>query len=265
MTFGTSDHTFVLCAYKESPFLEECLQSLLAQTVKTNVLIATSTPCDATRELAKRYSVKLYVRDGNPGIADDWNYAVSCADTSLVTVAHQDDTYEPEYAAHLLTAANKMDNLLIFFTNYGELRNGAKVDDNQLLRIKRLMLTPVRDGRFATSRWMRRRILSCGSAICCPSVTLNMSKLPRPPFIAEFRSNLDWAAWERFSKLPGAFYYDSKVMMHHRIHQESETSALIKDDTREKEDLAMLERFWPSFIAKLLFKFYRRGQESNQL
>lgn len=53
--------------------------------------------------------------------------------------------------------------------------------------------------------------------------------------------------------------------MHHRIHQESETSALIKDDTREKEDLAMLERFWPSFIAKLLFKFYRRGQESNQL
>lgn len=60
-----------------------------------------------------------------------------------------------------------------------------------------------------------------------------------PPFIAEFRSNLDWAAWERFSKLPGAFYYDSKVLMHHRIHQESETSALIKDDTREKEECSL--------------------------
>ena len=81
MTFGPSDHTFVLCAYKESPFLEECLQSLLAQTVKTDVLIATSTPCEATRSLSRRYDVPLHVREGKSGIADDWNYAVSCATT----------------------------------------------------------------------------------------------------------------------------------------------------------------------------------------
>lgn len=159
MTFGPSDHTFVLCAYKESPFLEECLQSLLAQTVKTNVLIATSTPCDATRELAKRTPLSCTFGMEILGSLMMELRSKLLLTLLFVTVAHQDDTYEPEYAAHLLTAANKMDNLLIFFTNYGELRNGAKVDDNQLLRIKRLMLTPVRDGRFATSRWMRRRIL----------------------------------------------------------------------------------------------------------
>lgn len=265
MTFGPSDHAFVLCVYKESPFLEECLQSLLAQTVKTNVLIATSTPCDATRELARRYSVKLFIRDGKPGIADDWNYAVSCAETSLVTIAHQDDTYEPEYAAHLLAAANSVDNLLIFFTNYGELRNGEKVDENQLLRVKRMLLAPIKDGKHSSSCWLRRRVMSVGSPICCPSVTLNMAGLPVVPFEKTFKCDLDWDAWERYSRLGGDFYYDSQVLMHHRIHEGSETTALIKDDTRTMEDFAMLRRFWPSSIARLINHFYGKSQTSNDL
>ena len=37
-------HTFVICAYKESAFLEECILSLKKQTVRSNILIATSTP-----------------------------------------------------------------------------------------------------------------------------------------------------------------------------------------------------------------------------
>ena len=36
-------HTFAVCAYKESEYLEECVKSLLEQTVKTNIIMATST------------------------------------------------------------------------------------------------------------------------------------------------------------------------------------------------------------------------------
>ena len=39
-----NDHTFAICAYKESPYLEECIKSLKNQTIKSNILIATSTP-----------------------------------------------------------------------------------------------------------------------------------------------------------------------------------------------------------------------------
>ncbi len=28
------NHTFVICAYKESPYLEECIQSLMNQRIK---------------------------------------------------------------------------------------------------------------------------------------------------------------------------------------------------------------------------------------
>ena len=37
-------HTFVICAYQESEYLEECIRSLMRQTVKSEILMATSTP-----------------------------------------------------------------------------------------------------------------------------------------------------------------------------------------------------------------------------
>ena len=39
-------HTFLVLAYKESQYLEECIKSVTNQTVPTNVVIGTSTPND---------------------------------------------------------------------------------------------------------------------------------------------------------------------------------------------------------------------------
>ena len=36
------DHTFAICAYKESPFLQECIESLKKQTIATNIIMTTS-------------------------------------------------------------------------------------------------------------------------------------------------------------------------------------------------------------------------------
>ena len=38
------DHSFAVCAYGESPYLDECLRSLVVQTVKSHIFIITSTP-----------------------------------------------------------------------------------------------------------------------------------------------------------------------------------------------------------------------------
>ena len=35
------NHTFAICAYKESQYLEECIKSLQNQTVKSNIIMAT--------------------------------------------------------------------------------------------------------------------------------------------------------------------------------------------------------------------------------
>ena len=46
-------HTFVICAYKESPYLEECIKSLKKQTLKSEIIISTSTPNDLIKKLAE--------------------------------------------------------------------------------------------------------------------------------------------------------------------------------------------------------------------
>ena len=51
-------HTFVICAYKESEFLEECVESLKKQTIKSNIIMVTSTPNEHIKKIANKYGIK---------------------------------------------------------------------------------------------------------------------------------------------------------------------------------------------------------------
>ena len=115
------------------------------------------------------------------------------------------------------------------------------------------------------SRFVSRRILSFGSAICCPAVTLVKSMVPEGLFEDNMKSNIDWQAWERLSKNKGAFVYVSIPLMEHRIHEESTTSDLLKDSARRAEDLTVFRKFWPRPVALLIEHVYQKGEKSNQL
>lgn len=259
-----TSHTFVICAYGESPYLEDCIKSVCDQTVKTNVIMTTATINKHIEKLAEKYNIKLFTKQGKPSIASDWNFAIKMANTPLVTIAHQDDVYESRYAEELLLMGCQLDRLLIYFTNYDEIRGNKQVESNTLLNIKRALLSPLRNGRFQGSRIVRRRILSLGSAICCPSVTVNKNNIPLPLFQEGMGSNLDWQAWERLSRYTGSFYYNDSILMHHRIHEDSETTRLINDKTRGSEDLAMFELFWPKPVAIIINKAYSLSEKSNR-
>ena len=73
-------HTFAVCAYKDSPYLEECLRSVTSQTVKSEVICCTSTPSSYIRELTARYQVPLYERDGASNIREDLNLLTAYPD-----------------------------------------------------------------------------------------------------------------------------------------------------------------------------------------
>lgn len=259
------DHTFALCAYGESPHLADCAGSLVAQTVKTNVIISTSTPNDHIRSIAAKFDLPLFVNDGLPSISHDWNCAIGHCSTPLVTIAHQDDLYLPQFAESALDAMSQSASPLISFTDYGEVRDGRNADVSKLLNVKRTLLAPLKGRMAQSSRFVRRRILSLGSSICCPSVTFCLPNLPNPLFLDDMKCDLDWDAWERFSKLEGEFIYIPKLLMRHRIHEGSETTALIEDNTRGLEDLQMLKRFWPSPIAHFVNRIYSTSQDSNSI
>lgn len=263
--FSKEDFTFVICAYKESPYLEECICSLLRQKLPVSVILVTSTPNEHIENLTKKYKLEYYINTGESGIAQDWNFGLKMAKGRVVTIAHQDDIYEPYFTWKVLKNINKHQRPLIAFTDYGEIRNAQSVTKNRLLNIKRIMLFPLRCTILQNAKFVRRRILSFGAPICCPSVTYIKENLPEPIFTPGYRSDLDWQAWEKISRLSGAFVYCKDILMYHRIHEESETTAIIADNDRTKEDYEMFCKFWPKWIARIIEHFYKKGEVSNEI
>jgi len=257
-------HTFAICAYGESPFLKACINSLMNQTASGRIIMITSTPNRYIKEISEQYKIPLYI-NAEGGIVQDWNFAYRKADTPYVTITHQDDIYLPDYRSHLLSVLASEEMPLIYFTDYVEIRDGKKVISNSLLRVKRAMLLPLRFKKLRHSKFVRRRILSLGSPICCPSVTFIKRNIPEEPFTVGFRSDEDWEAWERLSKLSGGFIYDPRKNVAHRIHEKSETSLILQDNVRITEDYLMFCKFWPVFIAKILAKIYSASEKSNDL
>lgn len=258
-------HSFAICAYKESKYLEECILSLKQQTMRSEIIMATSTPNEYISGLAKKYSIPLYVNEGEGGITQDWNFALSKVSTKYATIAHQDDIYESEYAENVVSEMEKMKRPLIAFTDYYETRNGHKVYDTTMLKIKRIMLAPLKIKAFRNSKFVRRRSLALGDAICCPSVCMCLDNIERPIFHNKYRSCEDWEAWEKISRFKGAFVYIPKPLMSHRIHEESATTAIIHDNARVQENYEMYCKFWPGFIAKLINRVYTKSEKSNEL
>lgn len=260
-----TNHTFAICAYGESPFLEECIQSCIGQTQRTNILLATSTPNAYIKNLGGKYGIPVYVNRGESGITQDWNFAYARCRTEFITIAHQDDIYKERYVECVLRMMKKSHKPLIAFTDYYEIRNGMEVKSNRLLKIKRFLLLPLRIRCFAGSRFVRRRILSLGTPICCPSVTFARTNLPEEVFLNGYLASEDWQAWERLSRLKGEFIYCASPLMCHRIHRESETTKLVEENIRTKEDREMFEKFWPRPVAKWIAGFYAKSEESNRL
>lgn len=264
MPYKSYDHTFVVCAYGESPYLLDCLNSLRNQSLPSKIIVSTTTPNTHIANLCAKYSIEMFINKGLPGIGRDWNRALSHVKTPLATIAHQDDVYLPGYTESMLNNFNKARNPLIYFCDYGEIRDSGIRDGSALLRIKRLMLLPLRNRNLWRNISLRRLILAFGSPIGCPAVSYNLEKLSLPLFNEKMKCSLDWDAWERISKLQGEFIYESSIHMRHRIHSESETSHLIEDDTRTKEDYEMMRRFWPRPIARYLTRLYKLSQKSNR-
>jgi len=260
-----SNHSFVICAYKESQFLEECIQSILRQTVKSKVLLVTSTPNQYISKIANNFDIEYVVNNGKKGMVQDWNYAYRQAKTKYVTLAHQDDVYSDNYTEEMVKEMKRAKAPLIAFTDYNEIRNGKIVKTNTMLQIKRIMLLPLKFRMFFKSRFVRRRILSFGCPICCPSVMFNKDNLPEEVFQVGYRSCEDWQAWEKLSKLKGEFIYCTKTLTYHRIHEDSATTAIIGDNVRSKEDYDMFRKFWPNRIAKGLAKMYAKSEQSNNM
>ena len=92
--------------------------------------------------MAKRYGISVIVNQNSTGIAGDFDFGLQSGKTDYVTIAHQDDTYEPQYLEKILEAID--DDCIIAFTDYYEKHSDGVHTTNRNLKIKRLLLTPLK-------------------------------------------------------------------------------------------------------------------------
>jgi hypothetical protein len=260
-------HSFAVMAYKDSPWLTACLDSLMSQTVNSEIFITTSTPSLYIDETAKRYGIQVFVTEPGKGIAHDWNFSFASANTKYVTLAHQDDVYVSHYTERCIKAAEKFDDTLICFTAYSELINDDKERSSTLmLNVKKLL-------RFAfmpfkkniSSKTWKKLSQAFGTPIPCPTVMFNKERLGDFTFSEKYKVSLDWDAWLRMSAMNGRFVFVPEILVKHRIHPGSATTEGIKANVRQQEDFEIYCRIWPKFMARILTRFYAGSYKSNKV
>ncbi len=261
-----TNHTFVVCAYKESQFLEQCVQSLIKQTIHTNIMMVTSTPNEHISSIAEKYNIPLLIRDGASDICKDWNYACSVAKTEWVTVAHQDDCYDSRYVEELLKSIKKdkkSSKASIFITDYKPIKHGMISRDANCI-IRKLLKTPLRISWLAKHKKVRAMTLALGNSICCPTVTYHKTVTGEPVFTSELKYNIDWDTFLKYALYDAPFLYVPKALVFYRIHNESTSAEYIADSRRVKDDIYMFNRFWPKWFTEFIMIFYKRAYKTYE-
>ncbi len=256
-------HSFVVPAHGRSPHLEACLASLQAQTLRSPIVVATATPFADLHDVAAAYGARVVINADGGGIGRDWNFALAQASTPWVTLAHQDDVYLPEFASRSMALATASPDVALVLTGYAELLGSSTRSMSAMLLIKRALLELGFLGRrVARRRGARLRLLRFGCPVPCPSVTVRVDA-GLPLFREDLRVNLDWDAWARLASADASFAYERDVLMLHRIHDASETSAGVREGVRAREDLMMFRRFWPAPVARVLARAYALSYQSG--
>ena len=261
---SNTDHTFVIPAYGDSAFLEACLKALVIQTVKSRVIIATSTPSSYIEGISVKYNIPVFINKESSGIASDWTFACACCKSKYITIAHQDDIYLPDYTERLTSAMKKSPRSLIAFSDYKEIYDGLLRGDTLLLNIKRTILFPFfLFHQTLSAKIFKKALLAGGSSICCPSVMFNRENIGEISFNTEMSINMDWFFWWTLAGRNGTFVFIKETLMLHRIHSASETSNGLASNRRQSEDKYMFRKIWPKPIAAILTKLYSFSYISN--
>lgn len=264
--YTVKDHTFVICAHAESPFLEDAVRSIESQTQLGHVLVTTSTPNDHIAGICESHGLPLIVNRKESSIALDWNFGYDQAQSRLVTIVHQDDVYEPAFLERVVRALNACRrDVGVVHTGYYELRAAERVDGNGILRVKHVMNKAFNRAMMGNGVAAKRRALSFGDFVCCPSVTFAKEIVGPSVFDVVHLDSCDWRTWLSLANRNIRFLYVPEPLMGHRIHAESATSQIIKRNVRAAEDLEILESLWPRPVAHALASVYSRCEKSNEV
>lgn len=241
-------HTFVILAHDESDDLEECIKSVVNQSVKSNVVIATSTPNDYIIDLASNYSLGVMVNKAKSNKGRDYNFAINSFDTKLITIAHQDDLYDRNYTKEIISCYKKNTDATIIFTDNYEIHEETKIKKSKKLFWKRYFLFPLKFSFFQNKKFFKLRCLRRNKYICTSSITFVKENISGDIFPTNLTYNNDWKGLIDLAKKNSKFVYLKKDLVGYRIDNNKDNRKKIR------EDRDILKSLYPKWYYKLVVK-----------
>ena len=249
-------HTFVILAYNESDDLEECIKSVINQSVKSNVVIATSTPNDYIIDLASTYSLGVMVNKAKSNKGRDYNFSVNSFDTELITIAHQDDLYDRNYTKEILKCYKHYHDATIIFTDNYEINNNIKIKKSKKLFWKRYFLFPLKYKFFQNKKTFKIRALRRDKYICTSSITFVKKNIHKDVFPTNLKYDNDWQGLISLASENTKFVYLPKKLVGYRVIPKE------YNKTKEKEDENIRLSLYPKWYYN---KFVKKcGDKSDQ-
>ena len=230
-------HTFVILAYGESDDLEDSLKSVLKQSVKSNVVIATSTPNDYILDLASKYGLGVLINENESNKGDDYNFAIKAYDSKLITIAHQDDIYDRNYTKEILKCYKKNNQATIIFTDNYEIINDTKVKKSKKLFWIRYHLYPLKYSFFQNKKYFKLRALKKEKYICTSSITFIKENIKDNLFPTNLVYDNDWQGLIDLAKDSSRFVYLDKKLVGYRISDKEVPLLKKEEDIKIKKSL----------------------------
>lgn len=223
-------HSFVILAYNESPDLEECIRSIKNQSKKTNIVIATSTKNKFILDLASKYSLGVIINDKKSNKAKDYNFAINSVNTELVTIIHQDDLYNRNYAKEILNCYKYNKDASIIFTDNYVIDKDEKIKNNKDIYKRKLFIKLLKYNFFNKRKFFRKLSIKYNNNICSSSVTYVKNNIPSDIFNSKYKYFIEWDGFIKLLKFDKRFVFIDQKLVGYRLDRKNK---LDKDSNKE--------------------------------
>ena len=235
--------TILMPVWNGARHLREALESLRG----ARVVVVDDASADDSVAIATACGAEVVRNDRHLGLAANWNRCLRLAATPYFALAHQDDVYEPGFAAVMLALLEAHPRAFI-----AHCKTMAIDDDG------RAIATPA--ARYKESLWPRHdpyeeggdaalQRLARGNFIVAPSVVFRAEAVLAIGAFSPFDFVLDWEYWLRGVLAGWTIAGTHSRLVRFRRHAATATRALERTLDRYREEIAIQQ--WIEREAKI--------------
>lgn len=243
--------TFTIPFYRQFAYLQRAVESVRGQSCSDWELIVSAD--GGLVPEAEEYVRSLddprvqYSATAEPlGMVGNWNRCLELADGEFVTLLHDDDELEPDYAERMLRVASEFPEAAAFFcrTKIIDERGSERFSfpDYYKSFLRPAGKQPVRlSGETAAAALMR------GNFIFCPTLMFRRDKLGEQRFDDRWRMVQDLDLIVRLLLNDQQLVQVPEILYRYRRHRENATEVYAADLSRFDEEWALLQELSATF------------------